>query len=354
VGGNAWQLAQGERRLGLQSTVAYYANSWLDYPGDINLRLDRLPRPLREVRKWRFFLWAARHFDVFHFNAGGSLMSYSPLGVDSPDLPILRRLGKAVVVTFQGSDARQEGYCARTFAISPWSPGYGDGRAPDFRGDRVRARKARWAARWVHRLFALNPDLLNTLPERSAFLPYCNVDLDRFRPAGPVLQGRTCRVLHAPTNRFLKGTQFVVEAVERLRRRGLPLELTLVEGLPHAEVLARYREADIVVDQLLLGWYGGLAVEGMALGKPVVCYLREEDLRFLPREMAQALPIVRSTPDDLARTLEGLLDDPAHTRRVGEAGRAFVERWHNPFRVAQQLAAVYAEAMDRRATARAA
>jgi glycosyltransferase involved in cell wall biosynthesis len=69
--------------------------------------------------------------------------------------------------------------------------------------------------------------------------------------------------------------------------------------------------------------------------------------------MAQALPIVRSTPDDLARTLEGLLDDPGHTRRVGEAGRAFVERWHDPYRVAQQLAAIYAEALDR-AAARAA
>jgi len=43
--------------------------------------------------------------------------------------------------------------------------------------------------------------------------------------------------------------------------------------------------ADLLVDQLLTGWYGAVAVEMMALGKPVVCYLREDDLKFIDSRM---------------------------------------------------------------------
>ena len=69
-----------------------------------------------------------------------------------------------------------------------------------------------------------------------------------------------------------------MEAADRLQREGVPFDLELIENLPNAEATRRYRDADLVVDQLLAGWYGGFAVEAMALGKPVIAYLRESDL----------------------------------------------------------------------------
>ena len=53
------------------------------------------------------------------------------------------------------------------------------------------------------------------------------------------------------------------------RGQGLDADLEIVEGLHHDEAFERYRNADIVVDQLHAGWYGLLAIECMALGKPV-------------------------------------------------------------------------------------
>ena len=50
----------------------------------------------------------------------------------------------------------------------------------------------------------------------------------------------------------------------------LPVELDIVEGVPHDEARERYARADIVVDQLNAGWHGVFALEAMALGKPVV------------------------------------------------------------------------------------
>ena len=64
--------------------------------------------------------------------------------------------------------------------------------------------------------------------------------------------------------------------------RSLRFELELVEAKPFWEALQIYGSGDIIVDQLLAGWYGGFAVEAMALGKPVIAYLRAEDLTLIP------------------------------------------------------------------------
>ena len=68
-----------------------------------------------------------------------------------------------------------------------------------------------------------------------------------------------------------KGTAHVIAACAQL-----PVELEIVEGLHHAEARERYRRADIVVDQLNAGWHGIFALEAMALGKPVVTYLKPD------------------------------------------------------------------------------
>jgi len=98
-----------------------------------------------------------------------------------------------------------------------------------------------------------------------------------------------------------------------------------------------YNEADIAVDQLLVGWYGSFAVEMMALEKPVVCYIREEDLKFIPSEMKEDLPVVHSTKDDLFEKLIMLIENSKLRKELGEKGRNFVEKWHNSINIAKKL-----------------
>jgi glycosyltransferase involved in cell wall biosynthesis len=143
-----------------------------------------------------------------------------------------------------------------------------------------------------------------------------------------------------PTNRSIKGTRYVEQACARLNSGGVPVELMLVEQVPHARVKDLIAQADVVVDQLLTGWYGALAVEAMALGKPVLCYLRAEDLkRFVP--FHEQIPIVRTTKETLAQDLAGLLRSQSRCEELGEAGRRFVTEWHDPLKIARQTVAAY-------------
>ena len=73
-------------------------------------------------------------------------------------------------------------------------------------------------------------------------------------------------------------------------------------------------------------------------GKTVVAYIREEDLRFLPGAMRDALPVISATPASLEGVLERLLTAPRETLAgMGARGRAYVERWHDPVRIADAL-----------------
>lgn len=320
VGGHPPQLAAAERELGLDSRCVTVDPPPFGYA--VDEVLFRGSRAGRELRRWRLLLRALREVEVVHFNFGSSLVPplYGRL-LEFRDVSLLRRAGKAVFVTFQGDDAR-----------------------PGFQDERRRRRAIAVFAREAHGIYALNPDLLSFLPPRAEFLPYASVDPRRWTPAEPA--GNTVPVVaHAPSDRARKGTEHVLAASRVLRERGVEHELELVEGVDRTEARRRLARADVLVDQLLVGWYGGVAVEAMALCRPVVAYLREDDLSTLPGGMAAELPVVRATATDLVDVLAELL-----TRRreelpeLGLRSRAFVERWHDPLAIAARTKQAYEEA----------
>ena len=367
VGGHPAGLAAAERELGLESTTIVFEPSPFGYPADevVWSSGDR-PRVI-ELKRWRMLFRAMRDFDLVHFNFGSTLAPqripadgpgveearspgdrtyrfYSAL-LEQLDLPLLSRLGKAIFVTFQGDDARQGDVARRrpVNAAVEAAPGHYTPAS-----DADKRRRIRRFDRWADGIYALNPDLLHVLPPRARFAPYAHVDPRDWKPT-PAPRNMSPVVLHAPTNREIKGTRFLCDAVSRLQGEGVDFDFQLVEGLTRAEARERYARADLVVDQLLLGWYGGVAVEAMALGAPVIAYLRDEDLSALPIEMRTELPVIRAEPT----TIYGVLKDLLTTRRgelpeLGARARAYVMRWHDPLRIAREVVGDYEAALSAR------
>ena len=177
-------------------------------------------------------------------------------------------------------------------------------------------------------------DAIRWVPEAEMIPP--GIDVHAIEPSPPSDRARPT-ILHAPSSRRRKGTEHVVAACE-----GLDADLVLVEGLPHDEAFERYRDADIVVDQLNAGWYGVFAIECMALGKPVVTFLHDEAVARTERELGVRVPIVSATAETLRERLEPLVASAAERRRIGAESRAYAERVHDSERVADRLLALYA------------
>jgi glycosyltransferase involved in cell wall biosynthesis len=295
--GVPWANVEALRRRDVDAQLVVFNRYRLHPEADLSLeRHGGLVR--RQLTQWRALLRLLPCTDVFHFYFGLTLVPRSL------QFPILRALRKKSVMHYLGSDIRGK---------TPAELVFGKRAGVEVVGSYD-------AIRWV--------------PEAEVIPP--GIDVRAIVPAPPSDRARPV-ILHAPSSRRRKGTEHVVAACE-----GLDADLVLVEGLHHAEAFERYREADIVVDQLNSGWYGLFAIECMALGKPVVTFLHDEAIRRTEDALGTEVPIVRATKDDLRSRLEPLVASSEERRRIGAASRAYAERVHDLEHVADRLLDLYA------------
>lgn len=362
VAGQSAQLASAEQALGADSRCVVLEETAKGFPADEVLAPANPSIIERERARWRLLWRAMRWADVVHFSFGQSCLvpnAYPDLSqikwrnpasiawrlyvraVWLKDLPLLSAMGKTLAVTWQGDDARQHDRSLELFDISI-ARSLGDGYyVPG--SDAWKRRAIAAFARHVPIQYALNPDLLHVLPACARFLPYASFDPASVTPAPPAADvSRPLVIAHAPSHRGAKGTEHVLAAAEALRGEGLAFELRLIEDLPRADAINAYAGCDVVIDQLLAGWYGGLGLEAMALGKPVIAYLRDSDMAALPAAMRSELPVISATPATIADAMRRIIAMPrGELAALGRSSRAFSVRWHDPCRLAARTLADY-------------
>lgn len=361
VAGQPQALSRAMKSLGVDSHSLLISQNYLRYPSEYVIHHPGQSFLVREIKRIMTILFMIPRFDIIHYNAGTTIATafgFSPSSSQRPGryfrylyslyLRFLQRLEigyvyilrKKVFVSYFGDDARQGDFCLRSFSISIATQ-VEDGYYCEA-SDSFKRRSIRSLSRLARGIYTVNPDLMHILPAETRFVPYHHVFPSEWTPTYTQDEDRPLRFLHAPTNRSVKGTQFILDAFEMLKAQGFEFELILVEGKSHEEARRLYESADILVDQIFAGWYGGLSVELMALGKPSVVYIRDEDLQFVPQKMREELPFFRTTPGTIEEDLRQIL---LMTRQElvlrGRESRAFIENWHDPIKIARTILADY-------------
>jgi glycosyltransferase involved in cell wall biosynthesis len=294
--GIPWANVEALRRRGVDAQLVVFNRYKLHHEADVSLdRKGGLAR--QQLTQWRAFAKLLPRYDIFHFYSSVTLVP------KSVQFRILHAAGKKGIYHYLGSDIR--GKTREQLA-------YGLAADAEIVGSYD-------AIRWV--------------PHADVVLP--GVEVSRIEPAIPGDRARPV-ILHAPSSRRRKGTEHVVAACE-----GLDADLEIIEGLPHDEAFERYRNADIVVDQLNAGWYGVFAIECLALGKPVVTFLHDEAVRRTEEAYGVEVPLRSATADTLREALRPLVADAALRRSVGAASRAYAEQLHDIDKIAGQLVGLY-------------
>lgn len=325
IAGIAGLLARAQRDLGYDARSIEYVTRRLEFGTDHSLHLEARRGPLAKGGAvLAYALAATRQFDVFHLYFGNTLFPWP-----FPDLPVLRALSKRIIFHFCGCDVRRR---ANNLAQQNLS-GCHECVSLVCRG------KRRPPLHYADVVFVATPDLLEEVP--GAVLMPGPVDLARWAPhpprTAPPSAADPLRILHAPTDREIKGTRYVLAAVERLKAAGYPVTLQVLEGIRPVEVPAFVASADIVVDQLMIGAYGTFSVEAMAVGRPVVCRIRA-DLRA---HYAPDLPVVSADPATIYEVLERLVQDGPARTALGQAGPAYARAVHEMHHVAATVLPYY-------------
>jgi len=141
------------------------------------------------------------------------------------------------------------------------------------------------------------------------------------------------KLLHAPNHREIKGTRHIIKAVEELRAEGIDVELVMLERVPNEEVRRLILEADVIVDQLVIGWYAMFAIEAMASGKPVICHLRRDlEELYVATGLLDGfdeIPIIRADAFSFKEVIRVLHADRDILVSAAERGRGYIERHHS-------------------------
>lgn len=160
--------------------------------------------------------------------------------------------------------------------------------------------------------------------------------LSEFEPAFPDPMKQRLLLVHVPSSKAIKGTDAVLQTVEILRQRH-EFDFTLIHDVAHSEAINLMRQADIVLDQFVIGDHGLATLEAMALGKPTVCYIKDAHLPQYPVDF----PIVNAHQNNLVQTVEALLIDGQRRHTIGRNSRKYVERHHDAHVIAKQLFDIY-------------
>lgn len=336
--------ARAERLLGVQAESLVYFTYFItrQFDRDLSWALP-WPRWARALLCYAVLAWACLRYDRFHFYCDrGLLPSPTPFQFDPAELPLLRALGKEVILWTYGADVRTR---RQTQALGSFHCCTGCSTVGHSCLCDADAAARKWAQlqRLATAIFAMG-DMIEYTPGSRNDLFFWPIDLEaddgkryapRFPPAdasGPV------RIVHAPNHRGVKGTQYLLAAVERLQTEGVAIDLRLVEQVPNEEALEIYRGADIIFDQCLIGFHGYFALEAMALGKPVMAFIRDPQRYLLAPDEC---PLVNTPADQVYAVLSDLVRDRAQLHRLGVQGRRYIEMHYTLEAFAARLQRAY-------------
>lgn len=332
---------KGFNELGYETLTASMYKQHVVQRNEVDIDISSLWKPsYRGIRpknlqkylqdKWIFsknkvFKRALKECDTFLMIGRGFYEDYS-------DFRIIKEHGKKLICIFTGDDSRWY-YCMKQefemYGMEPivYEPGY-DYSLNNLEKHLAHLRNAEKYA-----------DVIISIPNQAqmALRPYdlffCALDLKSFDFNSE--QREVPRIVHAPSSPHFKGSEYFLSAIERLKNEGIQFEFELIQGLPNDEAIRRYKQADIILNQVFCPCGGKLAHEGMALGKVVLTRMAYD--KGYDEKTPEGCPLVDVSPESVYDKLKYIIKDVSLRRELSLQGRKYVEKFNDVPLVAQRI-----------------
>ena len=265
-------------------------------------RLDKI------FLKYKDWLWRSKvkeaikkyellNFDVVHFESGMDFLK------DEFFAQALKKRGRKIICHYHGEDLRTRGVMPIIDQLSDLN-------------------------------LTNELDLLNKHPNiQYLFLPF---EFGKLYPKKALSD--TIHIVHAPTNRYYKGSASIIQTCRMLHNEGL-ITFDLIENVPHSAAMERKKKADIFIDQIgdKGGWgYGMNSVESLSMGICTLTEINNTYKSFIPDN-----PFINITSESLEYKLRSLIQNREQIMKSGYRGYEWVKKKHDINNVAQKLYSYY-------------
>ena len=263
--------------------------------------------------KWFF------KYNVFHFYFGQTLLPYNL------DLYFYKLFGKKLVMEYLGYDVD---LCLGLNGLD-----YSNNKC-----DRIKKlKRIKFQAKWMDKQLVCAPYYYQFV-DNSIILPLA-IDIDKYKYNPLVVNFDPLTIIHCPTDRTYKKSDFIENAINKLKSEGYKINYKCITNVTHEKLKEEMISADLVIDQLN-PWYGTVSIEAMALGRPVICGYHEH-LKFYDYEKFKDLPIINANIYNIYDVLKDVLNNKYDLEELSRQGRLFVERTHDLKKVANDLLKLY-------------
>ena len=249
-----------------------------------------------------------------------------------------RLFGKKIIMHFVGSDIRDPQYLY-------WK----DKNMLDFLQNNPQMKKtADWqdklisdSTKFADHILVSTPDLLEIVPS-AKYYPVM-IDANKFLSElngadpskKPLFKTKKIKILHAPSNIDLKGSAMVAEVIKKLAKaddriefiytKDLNRDTGLVYTVSRYELFQLYREADIVIDQMVIGWYGLQSVEALLAGCQTICYIEENLKHYLFPDCPIICSNILELESSVKKAVDVAMAGEVNTRKQ----RDWVRKYHS-------------------------
>lgn len=332
VAGVSSRLKKGFDEIGVESNFYSFDKHVFGYETDIlieysDIRVVRIFQKLmlltRLIIKYKYFIYVHTQSILPNFY----------------DVKLFKIFGKKTMMVFTGCDVR----IPKAVEKFKWNTCVDCTiEYQDFVGCQIPQKLA--LTKQIENLF----DLFSCPMEAGGnltkpFYPgYFPVDLTRFpkeKFQNYVLHN-PIRILHAPTNETYKGSKHIYSAIDKLKEK-YPDKFTfkVIKNLNINDFYTEIENSDIIIDQMLLGSYGFVSIEAMAMYKPVITYMRD-DIWDIVKTYC---PIINANANNLFEVLEKLILNPNQLKEISVKSREYVENFWEEKKVAHDYYKLFTE-----------
>jgi hypothetical protein len=316
TGGIAYKIAEGLRKNKIKADSVVIDDHLFSYKHHKKLKfIGNKPNLINRLIKYYYFIKHTLKYNVFIFNTRSTMLARKG------DLKILKFLGKKTAMIYVGCDIRDKYYylnSSNKYTVCKYC-------SVDYQKKihcvmHEKLNETNIIQQNINVTFSHPFDAM-ILQDKFHYL-YLLLELDEYTPNFKI--NDTLKIVHIPSDDGIKGTKFVLESINILKKQNISFEFELIKNISHQKTIELIKNCDILIDQMTAGWYGLISIEAMALGKTVICYIRDELYNYLPD-----LPIINLNPDNLAKGLKKLILEKDKLSEFGKAGRVFVEKYHD-------------------------